>query len=77
MLKIFLDAKKDVVIAQKLLNGKNRKKIEDLNKIHKSQDHIRCKCTKCGRIQENKNVYNYYAQKQCFCQSKSTTKPLD
>ena len=51
--------------------------IDDLNKIHKSQDHVRCKCTKCGRIQENKNVYDYYAQKQCFCQSKSTKKPLD
>ena len=51
--------------------------IDDLNKIHKSQDHIRCKCTKCGRVQENKNIYDYYAQKQCFCQSKSTKKPLD
>lgn len=51
--------------------------IDDLDKIHNSQSHIRCRCTICGRIQENKKVYNYYDGKQCFCQTKSTKKPMD
>lgn len=51
--------------------------IDDLSKIHNSQEHVRCRCTKCGRVQENKKIYNYYDGKQCFCQTKSTKKPLD
>ena len=49
--------------------------VDDLSKIHNSQEHIKCKCTKCGLIQENKRVYDYYNGKQCFCVSKGTKKP--
>lgn len=48
--------------------------IDDLNLIHNSQAHIRCKCTLCGKIQEGKNIYDYYANKKCYCQSKSVKK---
>lgn len=51
--------------------------VDDLNQIHNSQAHIKCKCTLCGRIQENKNIYDYYANKKCFCQTKGIKKPED
>lgn len=51
--------------------------VDDLNNIHKSQEHIKCKCTICGRIQENKTIYDYYNNKKCFCQTKSIKKPKD
>ncbi len=51
--------------------------VEDLNEVHDSQAHIKCRCTLCGRIQENKTVYNYYDGKKCFCQTKSIKKPQD
>lgn len=51
--------------------------VDDLNKIHNSQEHIKCKCTKCNRIQKNKTVYDYYNGKQCYCQTKSILKPPD
>lgn len=50
---------------------------EDLNLIHSSQKHIKCRCTKCNRIQMNKTVYDYYNGKQCYCQTKSVLKPTD
>lgn len=51
--------------------------IDDLSKIHDSQSHIKCKCTKCGRIQNNKRIYDYYKDKKCFCTSKSVLKPKE
>lgn len=51
--------------------------VDDLNTIHSSQQHIKCKCTKCGRIQENKKVYDYFDNKQCYCQTKGIRKPDD
>lgn len=51
--------------------------IDDLSKIHSSQQHIKCKCLICGRVQENKKIYDYYSGKRCFCQTKSTRKPED
>lgn len=51
--------------------------VDDLTLIHNSQSHIRCKCTMCGRIQENKKVYDYYNGKKCYCQTKSCKKPQD
>ena len=50
---------------------------DDLDTIHNSQQHIKCKCKKCGRIQENKRVYDYFANKHCYCQTKSVKKPQD
>lgn len=49
--------------------------VDDLSKIHNSQSHIKCKCTKCGLIQENKKIYDYYNNKKCFCTTKSVKKP--
>lgn len=49
--------------------------MDDLDLIHNSQSHIKCKCTLCGRIQEGKSVYDYYANKKCYCQSKGIKKP--
>lgn len=51
--------------------------LDNLDQIHNSQTHIKCRCTKCGRVQENKTVYNYYNGKQCFCQTRGTKKPKD
>lgn len=51
--------------------------VDDLNQIHNSQQHIKCQCKKCGRIQQNKTIYDYYAGKKCYCQTKSTKKPED
>ncbi len=50
---------------------------DNLDIIHDSQSHIICKCKKCGRNQKNKKVYDYYNGKKCWCQTKSTKKPLD
>lgn len=51
--------------------------IDNLNNIHNSQSHIRCKCVKCGLIQENKRAYDYFSGKKCFCTTKSTKKPKE
>ena len=51
--------------------------IDDLNKIHNSQAHIKCKCTNCGRVQTNKTIYNYYDGKSCYCRNKGILKPND
>lgn len=51
--------------------------IDDLNKIHNSQAHIRCKCKYCGRIQEGKKVYDYMKGVECYCKTKSVRKTED
>lgn len=75
------DTKEWIIQKQKFLewlkNHKEFELIDDLNLIHNSQSHIKCKCTLCGRIQEGKNVYDYYANKKCYCQSKGVKKPVD
>lgn len=51
--------------------------VDNLDNIHSSQAHVKCKCNKCGLVQQNKSVYDYYNGKQCFCQTKSIKKPIE
>ena len=58
-------------------NSEEFELVDNLTKIHNSQQKIRCRCKKCGRIQENKKIYDYFANKHCYCQTKSIKKPND
>ena len=60
-----------------LENQEDFELIDDLDKIHSSQEHIKCRCTKCGLIQTNKKIYDYYNNKKCFCTTKSAKKPKE
>lgn len=51
--------------------------VDNLDNIHNSQDHVKCQCVKCGKIQQNKKIYDYLNGKQCYCVNKGTKKTLD
>lgn len=62
---------------QKWIQESNFELIDDLSQYTNSQQHIYTRCKLCGRIQEGKRVYDYYAGKQCYCQTRGTQKPPD
>lgn len=48
--------------------------IDDLSDIHDSQQHVKCRCNKCGKVQENKKIYDYLRGIRCYCETKSSKK---